>query len=177
MVIKMKLNLNQTDSKLAHALLAVPMLDVVRFDSETERHTYVARKYADSTTRGERAELMAMALLEVVAYYPRQSGKEYGDLQITGGEMVQVKGDGGQLGTKPGTVADRLVRAYEAIDSDACDWYLLVAKDNRGYVAVTKPELKEALPVLFKDKDDSNLRLTINEKRLREAFPRDYKRV
>ena len=173
----MKLNLNQTDSKLAHALLAVPMLDVIRFDSQTERHTYVARKYADSTTRGERSELMAMALLEVVAYYPRQSGREYGDLELADGSMVQVKGDGGQLGTKPGTKADRLVRAYEAIDSDACDWYLLTARDNKGYVAVSKEELKTALPVLFKDKDQDNLRLTINEKRLREAFPRDYKRV
>ena len=173
----MKLNLNQTDSKLAHALLAIPMLDVVRFDSESERHTYVARKYADSTTRGERAELMAMALLDTVAYYPRQSGKEYGDLELADGSMVQVKSDGGQLGTKAGTVKDRLVRAYEAIDSDACDWYLLMAKDNKGYAAVSKQELKTALPVLFKDKDQDNLRLTINEKRLREAFPRDYKRV
>lgn len=173
----MKLNLNQTDSKVAHGLLAVPMLDVVRFASQTERHTYAARKYADSNTRGERAELMAIALLDAVAYYPRQSGKEYGDLELADGSMVQVKTDGGQLGTSTGTVQDRLVRAYAAIDSDACDWYLLIAKDNKGYTAVTKDELKQALPILFKDSNRDNLRLTINEKRLRQAFPTDYKRV
>ena len=107
----MKLNLNQTDSKVGHALLAVPMLDVIRFARPSA--TYATRKYADSTTRGERAELMAMALLDVVAYYPRQSGKEYGDLELADGSMVQVKTDGGQLGSSTGTVQDRLVRAYE----------------------------------------------------------------
>ena len=173
----MELKVKVSNAQVAHGLLSVPLVEVIRFEDEAERLAYATRKYADSNTRGERAELMAMVLLDVVAYYPRQSGKEYGDLELADGSMVQVKSDGGQLGTKTGTVKDRLVRAYEAIDNDACDWYLLMAKDNKGFAGATKDELKSKLDIFFKDKDKDNLRLSINEKRLREAFPRDYKRV
>lgn len=172
----MKLNVNELNLKASKAIAELPLQNVISFTSDAQRIAYATGRAAGSGLRGEHAEMYAIALLDVVRYYPRQSGKEYGDMELADGDMVQVKTDGGKLGSREGTAQDRLVRAYEAIDTDACDWYLLVTKDNKGRVAVTKEELKMALPELFKG-NGTDLRLTINEKRLRACFRTDYQRA
>lgn len=171
----MKINLNNATKQGLKILKAQPRPAVIEFTSQEQRETYATKRHAEALSMGERHEALAIYMLEVAAYYPTQQGKEYGDLHLTDGTKVQVKGNGGELAKARGSASDQLARAYEAIDRDASDYYLLIADREKGFCMVTKEQLKSNIQELFKDNE--TLRLTLNEKRLRACFPYDYQRI
>lgn len=171
----MKIILDAEQIKGLRELKAQPRQTVIRFTSKEEREAYATVRHAEALTMGERHEALAIYLLDVAAYYPTQEGKAFGDLELTDSTKVQVKGNGGELGKSRGTQADQLARAYKAIEQDASSLYLLIADREKGFALVSKEQLKASLPDLLKDSE--SLRLTLNEKRLRQCFPYDYQRI
>jgi hypothetical protein len=171
----MKINLNNATKQGLKTLKAHPRQNAIHFTTEQERQAYAMDKHRTALTNGERYEMLALYMLDVITYYPTQDGKQVGDLHLRDGSKVQVKGNGGQLGRSKGVALDQLTRAYKAIEQDASDYYLLVADTEKGFALVTKQQLADKVDELLKDSE--SLRLTINEKRLRLAFPYDYQRV
>lgn len=171
----MRIKLDATQKQGLKTLKAQPRQTVIEFTSREQREAYATERHAEALTMGERYEALAIYMLDVATYYPIQQGNEYGDLHLTDGTKIQVKGNGGELGKKTGTTESQLARAYEAIDKDASDYYLLIADREKGFCLVDKQQLKANIQELFKDTE--TLRLTLNEKRLRACFPYDYQRI
>ena len=171
----MRIKLDATQKQGLKALKAQPRQSVIQFTSQEQREAYATERHAEALSMGERYEALAIYMLDVATYYPIQQGSEYGDLHLTDGTKIQVKGNGGELGKKQDTTQSQLARAYEAIDRDASDYYLLIADREKGFCMVSKEQLKANIQELFKDNE--TLRLALNEKRLRACFPYDYQRI
>lgn len=141
--------------------------NVIRFSNQAEREIFAEMLVRTNRNKGVLAEALAIEVLPVVAYYPKEDGKTAPDFLLEDGKTVQCKYMGGRLKAN-GT-------AEEAVQSDYSDYWFLVADGFKGNALVSKAEMMDKVKN-FAKRESNSYKLLINEKNLRSNFPKNYKR-
>ena len=134
---------------------------VIHFSSSAQREMFAQMLAQTTRNKGVQAEALAIELLPVVAYYPKEDGKTAPDFLLEDGKTVQCKYMGGRLNGN-GT-------PEEAVEADCSDYWLLVADGFKGIALVEKAEMVAKVAQIAK-KEKTSYKLKINEKNLRANF-------